>query len=1125
MPATIHLYRHSRAAWREVVRPWLAVGGLQRSHIVVPTRGQAHAFKQQCIESKIPLLGVELLTPGLARARWLAHMETSAAKAAGLRPALGREFLLFGLREIVARRLAPLNPANVAERPAWGLLKSLQSDCERALGDFDDLLKSGFSAADFPEPVLREVFGELAAWVEKLGCDFAPRQTEQFVRGAARAPLFSGRLLIHGFSAEQRGEFFNVAAFARCFAAGSVTVTLPEPEFRGRKALDETWIELLEKTLGANAVPIDEPDGPPASCENVAEVWASSDGVVADETALWSAVAEGAPATGDTALSDEQFTPDAREAKRCRRFALPPHSKMAPPCVLVGTTRAAEMERVAEKISELLARGAENIGVVFPVSDAAHLRLVELLVERRIAFVDQLETAAPQPVEIQTQRALLAFHKSGCRLEELLALWPLLQAAGEAREQPLSVARDVCERLFDEHQTHALPKCAPTLLAGAESRAEWRDVAGVCVEKLLGANNVFVWPEQLTLADALARFSEACARLNLGEIPGGDVLLEFSKNETRVLPAPVVFSLLESFLPAQGAAADAPGRGCFARVTLTTRSRAEGGIWSHVIFTEANAGVWPERQEASCWLPDETRAALNKRRAEEGEHGDGNGGGIGIDLFTADDRAFLEKRGYASLARDTSEGIVFSAALFNEEEPELKLSPNGWLERVLWQRGGTGFQPVGLESSTGILPVGLSGMGDPPMGLSGMGDSPMSSEHGRVARATQPTQTTQSTQTTQPSQTSRAGSPRHFQTGGAARRHTGGSPVPLEPHGLEARATLPADWHRVWLARRDPATPFDEFFFCAAPKPLASVRLGVRQIEDGVSDPANLWFDAALKLGAIGWKGFERAPDKIRGQLAHRLLARALRGEAASGKFQRMPAESEARARLDAELALLRKTWPEDDAYWESFHMELSETCVALLKKIFAPGMQQAQPAREAGAFVAAEYSLPKDMRVQLDPNDADSRIRISGRMDLLRLDRPEFDGASVDIIDFKTGKAGALSAKAMGEKGELLQLGIYLEAARTLGAADGRVWLLKPAATDEPSSVSMEELPQALAGLLQIKRHLAEGRYGALTADRSEYAFGEGGWPLACAPIAHAVLAQKHEATFGETTGNGGGE
>lgn len=998
----IHLYRHMRTAWREVVEPWLAADGcsrgLVRSYVVVPTRGQAHAFKQRCVALGISLFGVELLTPGLARARWLARMEPGR-----FRPALGREFLLFGLREIIGRRLEPLDPARDEDRPKWGFLKSLQSDCERVLGDFDDLIKSGFSADDFPEPILREVFGELAAWVEKLGRDFAPRQTELFVQGGEPGPRIPGRLLVHGFSAEQRGEFFNVAAFARCF--DDVTLTLPEPEFRGSKALDETWIELWENTLAANALPIDAPGEPPASCENVAEVWASSEGL-----------------------------PD--EAAR----SLETQSE-----VIVGTTRAAEMELACEKIDAILKRGAENIGVIFPTSDAAHLRLVELLEKRGIAFVDQLETAAPPPVEIQAQRALLAFYRNGCRLEDLLALWPLLQATGEANGQTLAAARDVCERLFDEHQTHSLAKCVPTLLVGAGKRREWKDVAEVCVGKLLGGDNAFVWPARLTLADAIARFLAACERFNLGEIPGRVALDEFARHEQRELPAPIVFSLIESFIPAQGVAESVPGRGCFARVTLTTRRRAEGGIWSHLIFVEANAGVWPERQEASCWLPDEARAALNAR---------GHGG---IDLFTADDRAFLEKRGYAALARDTDAGVVFTASLFNEEEPELKLAPNSWVERVRWHAltsaaGGAAprheeiFDRLARRSGTGCQPV-FEEIGKP---------------HGQDAHATQ-------------------------------------------AHGLAARATE-EDWLAVWKSRREPAYPFDEYFFCAAPRKLADVKLGVRQIEDGVADPAVLWFGSVLGVGPVDWRAFERAPGKIRGQLAHRLLADALRGDPAEGQFRIMPDDAAARAQLDASLAALRKAWP-DDAYWESFHMELAEVCLALLKKI---------QAHEAGGFVATEYTLPRDMRLQLDPADADSRICVSGRMDLLRLDRPDFQGAIADIIDFKTGNAGALSAAAMARTGELLQLGIYLEAARTLGAAEGRVWLFKPGVA-EPACIGMEELPVALAGLRQIKRYLAEGRYGALTEDRSDYAFGGGGWPIACAPIPHAVLVTKHEVTFRE--------
>jgi len=43
--------------------------------------------------------------------------------------------------------------------------------------------------------------------------------------------------------------------------------------------------------------------------------------------ALWSVAAEGAPATGDAALRDARKTAGVNRSKRCRHFALPPHSK------------------------------------------------------------------------------------------------------------------------------------------------------------------------------------------------------------------------------------------------------------------------------------------------------------------------------------------------------------------------------------------------------------------------------------------------------------------------------------------------------------------------------------------------------------------------------------------------------------------------------------------------------------------------------------------------------------------------------------------------------------------------------------------------------------------------------
>ena len=89
----LHLARHAETAWSAVIRPWLQAGAgrLDAAHVIVPTRGQAHALKQRCLREGVALLGVEFLTPGLARHKW-------RPPALAKRPTIGRELLLLGLR-------------------------------------------------------------------------------------------------------------------------------------------------------------------------------------------------------------------------------------------------------------------------------------------------------------------------------------------------------------------------------------------------------------------------------------------------------------------------------------------------------------------------------------------------------------------------------------------------------------------------------------------------------------------------------------------------------------------------------------------------------------------------------------------------------------------------------------------------------------------------------------------------------------------------------------------------------------------------------------------------------------------------------------------------------------------
>lgn len=927
-----------------MIRPWLLAGrgGLARSHVIVPTRGQAHAFKQRCLRENLALLGVEFLTPGLAHQKWRALAAPGA-------PALGRELLLLGLRTLIARRLA----AVAAGEPAWGFWRSLQSDPERALDDFDELLKAGFAPGDFPLPALRDLFADLAAWVERLGCTLAPVAAIQagLAPVAPAEPPVGGRVLVWAGGPEQWGEFFTVASFVRRCAA--ITAILPEPAFRCEAAPDERWVELWSALLGVEPQPIDAPE-PAASCAAAGTLW-THEGGAADRVT-----------------------------------------------VLVGRTRGDEMRLVAARIEALLAAGAENIGVAFPRADAAHLELAGLLAARGVPFADLLETAGPPAVDIQAQRAILAFHERGGRIEDLLALWPWLRATGAVTVAP-GEARRAVERSFDACQVHAAAAHLPHWETSAPELAR-------VARALLPA-----WSEEISLTDALARFRAAVAAFDLEPPEGWGPLDQLAGRETAPLPRAAVVATLTSFLPAQAPVRAAPGKGGFARVTLGTRRRLEGVAWSHLILVESNAGVWPARREPSCWLTDDQRRVLNAR------------GRFSLGLFTSEDRAALERAGWRALARDTAENLTFSAALFAAEEPELRLAPNAWLERVLWAQGRVDAA-VGLEAAFAQLATEAPAAPAAP------------------------------------------------------------------PEGLAA-------WHAVWDARRDPARPFDEHFFCGDPAVVVPDRLSAKLIERGVQDPAVLWFEAVLRAPRVAWEPFVRAPRKVLGQQAHALLAAALQPTEATRGFGRLPPAADAAARLARSLADLRAGWPAD-RYWDSFHAELDHACTVLLANVYALG---------AGPYVATEAWLPPAAALTLGARS----LPVVGRLDLVLLDRPGWAGASVDIVDFKTGGDLDLSARRMGHSGASLQLGIYLAAARSLGAARGRVWMLKP----EPGAAACledAELPAALAKLAWLAQALDRGAFGALTPDRSDYAPPGYAWPLACAPVPHAVLRAKHARTFG---------
>jgi hypothetical protein len=319
----------------------------------------------------------------------------------------------------------------------------------------------------------------------------------------------------------------------------------------------------------------------------------------------------------------------------------------------------------------------------------------------------------------------------------------------------------------------------------------------------------------------------------------------------------------------------------------------------------------------------------------------------------------------------------------------------------------------------------------------------------------------------------------------------------------------PESWRAIREGRRDPARPFDEFFLCIDPvdtdadsAPLPE-RLSPSTLEKGATDPAVLWFRGLLRLEPARREPLARALPLRRGQAAHRLLAEAVRPEGCrDGEWGALRPQAEARARLEHALRRERTSRPEGAWYWEAEQGRLEALCRGLLERFYANG---------DGAFAVVECWLPEAARLTLPG----WTIPLRGRMDAARSDRPGWAGARVHVYDYKSGGAEkALDASRMAKRAESLQLALYLDAVRSLGAAGATIWKLTE---DEASPLGAEELDEALAGLPRLLEAMRAGRYGALTPDRNPHGGREPWpWPIACVPVAARDLKAKHALTFG---------
>jgi hypothetical protein len=175
---------------------------------------------------------------------------------------------------------------------------------------------------------------------------------------------------------------------------------------------------------------------------------------------------------------------------------------------------------------------------------------------------------------------------------------------------------------------------------------------------------------------------------------------------------------------------------------------------------------------------------------------------------------------------------------------------------------------------------------------------------------------------------------------------------------------------------------------------------------------------------------------------------------------------------------------------------------------------------------------MAAEWRLDAQPIDfgAENQLLLRGRADLL-LGKTASAPTSLQvpelwIIDFKTGNRDALS-KGLKEdddqradkvrrkviKGDALQLSLYANAAKQLGATNVRVSLLSPNIAKAEPQLALEDFQQCRDAFRELARMQATGIFGFKGTLRNAYAFTQP-YPIATLAIDPEIVDERWEKT-----------
>ena len=336
----------------------------------------------------------------------------------------------------------------------------------------------------------------------------------------------------------------------------------------------------------------------------------------------------------------------------------------------------------------------------------------------------------------------------------------------------------------------------------------------------------------------------------------------------------------------------------------------------------------------------------------------------------------------------------------------------------------------------------------------------------------------------------------------------------------------------VWTRRRDPRTPFDEYFFnfsaLTGPDELPWAEAwSAGELDAAWNRPAT--FALGQIFAAEPWRDHDssltRGEGWMVGRLVHRWLHVALDASREPRRLThedwtralthgltraRSETESSLRARFAAVVSPQTVGAPPHalPLWWQS----------VLRKAVWATRRCLETLAETASLQPDIPLWLSMNQKLQAELGTDAGPLRLRAQCDVVLMDRPELDGAVCQLIDIRTGAvpAGSKPSATQLEQGRGLNTATALLLAVASGAEPGgsRAGIVHPDSSNfSICDADVGPLVQpALARLARQQRTLVFGQKGAVVNAHDVGQTEE--LPLATTPVEPAVLAAKAQIT-----------